>query len=351
MRECERDNIFSLVFWALGEGRPTEFRFGWVVMFFTPQRRRSWPEGLGLRVGILTTGRCAGWCVSAVLTLVSTIAIAQTATGPAPAAPTEETDQEIISQDVVDNPGGDFARPTDLFQIRSEYKTAPGSGAEKGTITEVTTESLTLRVDQKYNLGPDWVVGFRTDLPFLTKDPINSYNPSGDYVYGIGDADVQAALINTVNARWKFGFGARLYAPTGGDVLGSGKWQIVPGFAVRYALPEVGSGSYVEPLLRYAQSFAGDPARKSISNLQFQPTFNLGLRDNWFIQFYPSPDIRWNFGPPVTGQTGRLFLPFDVSVGRKVADNMALSLEIGVPIIKEYPVYNFKTEARLNLSF
>jgi hypothetical protein len=30
---------------------------------------------------------------------------------------------------------------------------------------------------------------------------------------------------------------------------------------------------------------------------------------------------------------------------------MALSLEIGVPIVREYPVYNFKTEARQNLSF
>jgi len=304
-----------------------------------------------LRLRVFTAGRWTAWFAPAALTLASTLAIAQTAPAPAPAAPTDETDQEIISQDVVDNPGGDFSRPTDLFQIRSEYKTAPGSGAQKGTITEVTTERLTFRLDQKYDIAPQWVLGLRTDLPFATKDPINSYNPSGDFVYGIGDADVQAALINTINARWKFGFGSRLYAPTGGDVLGSGKWQIVPGFAVRYALPEVGWGSYIEPLVRYDQSFAGDPARKSISNLQIQPTFNLGLRDNWFIQFYPSPDVRWNFGPPATGQTGRLFLPFDASFGRKVADNMALSLEIGVPIIKEYPVYNFKTEARLNLNF
>jgi len=49
--------------------------------------------------------------------------------------------------------------------------------------------------------------------------------------------------------------------------------------------------------------------RKNISNLQVAPTLNLDLWGNWFITFYPSPDIRVNFGNPVTGQTGRLFLP------------------------------------------
>ena len=58
----------------------------------------------------------------------------------------------------------------------------------------------------------------------------------------------------------------------------------------------------------------------------------------WVISFYPSADIRVNFGDPVTGQTGRLFLPFDARVGRKLNDHTALSFEVGVPIIKDYPV-------------
>ena len=62
-----------------------------------------------------------------------------------------------------------------------------------------------------------------------------------------------------------------------------------------------------------------------------------------------SADIRINYGDPVTGQSGRLFLPFDARIGRKLTDNLALSLEVGVPIIKDYPVYNFKTEVRVNL--
>ncbi len=79
--------------------------------------------------------------------------------------------------------------------------------------------------------------------------------------------------------------------------------------------------------------------------------FNFGLPDRWFIAFWPNPDIRVNFGDPVTGQTGRLFFPFDARVGRNFTDHVALSIEVGVPIIKDYPVYNFKTQLRLNVTY
>ena len=88
--------------------------------------------------------------------------------------------------------------------------------------------------------------------------------------------------------------------------------------------------------------------QKNISNLQYGPTFNLGVPDRWFLTFYPSPDIRINYGDPITGQTGRLFLPFDARIGRC---RQSLSFELGVPIIKNYPVYNLKTQVRLNVTY
>jgi len=100
-----------------------------------------------------------------------------------------------------------------------------------------------------------------------------------------------------------------------------------------------------------ATSFAGDPSRKSINNLQFAPEVNFSFPDGWFLAFYPEPDIRWNFGPAVTGQTGRLFLPFDARVGRKFTKALTVSLEVGVPIINQYPVYDFKTELRVDIKF
>jgi hypothetical protein len=78
---------------------------------------------------------------------------------------------------------------------------------------------------------------------------------------------------------------------------------------------------------------------------------NLSLPDRWFFTLYPNPEIRWNFGDPVTGETGRLFLPFDARIGHKFSDAFDVSLEVAVPIVKQYPVYNFMTALRLNANF
>jgi hypothetical protein len=266
--------------------------------------------------------------------------------------PTIAASQEAPSRDQSANVGEDFFRPpSNLFQMMTYYKTAPGSGSTSGSIANVTTETLNLRYDHALDLAPGWILALRSDLPLLAKNPISSSNPNGDYLHGVGDADVQAAVIRNLSQRWAVGFGARLIAPTGGDTFGSGKWQIMPIVGARYALWEINSSSYIEPVVRYDASFAGDPTKKNISNLRFAPTFNLGLPDRWFITFYPSADIRINLGDPITGQTGRLFLPFDARIGRKLSDNAALSFELGVPIIKDYPVYNIKAQVRLNVTY
>jgi hypothetical protein len=51
----------------------------------------------------------------------------------------------------------------------------------------------------------------------------------------------------------------------------------------------------------------------------------IGLPDHWFVTLYPSADIRVNYGDPVTGQTGRLFVPFDFQIGRKLSKDVARS--------------------------
>jgi hypothetical protein len=247
----------------------------------------------------------------------------------------------------IENTGQDFFRPpSNLFQVLYGYQQAPGSSG-----TTVTTDTLNFRFDHRIDLSPQSLVVLRTDLPLLAKNPVGSSNPSGSYLYGVGDADAQTTVIYNFDQRWAGGAGLRLIAPTGGDVIGSGKWQLMPVAGFRYGLPEISSGSYLEPFARYDVSFAGDPAKRNISNLQLAPYFSLRLPDTWFIAFYPSSDIRINFGDPVPGQTGRLFLPFDARVGRNLTDHVALSLEIGVPIINAYPVYNFKAQIRLNTTF
>jgi hypothetical protein len=258
----------------------------------------------------------------------------------------------IAGQDLGGGPTGDPFNPEDLFQLYYSVKTAPGSGPN-GTIRTVTTDTFKLRGDYAFDLSPDWQFVVRGDLPYLAKDPVNSVNPEGDFIYGLGDADVQGTIIHTFDSRWKAGAAVRLITPSGDwdDGLGSGKWRIQPAAGFRYSLPEISSGSYFEPFARYDQSFAGDPAKKEIRNLQFAPMVNFSLPDHFFFNLYPSADIRWNFGPPVTGQTGRLFLPFDARVGRNFSQNLSVSLEVGVPIIKQYPVYDFQSILRVNINF
>ena len=249
------------------------------------------------------------------------------------------------------NNGEDFTRPQTLFQLRYLYQTAPGSGSVLGTIRTVTTNSLILRSDVKIEIAPQWTLALRGDLPFTAKDAITSIDPTGGYVYGLGDADVQAALIRTIDSRWAAGAGLRVVGPTGTDGLTSGTWQALPMVGARYMLPEISAGSFFTGLVRYAGSFAAEPGAKNISNLQFAPTLNIFLPNFWFVTFYPSPDIRINYGDPITGQTGRLFLPFDFMVGRDMGKDITVSLEASVPVVNQYPVYDFKTVARLNLKF
>jgi hypothetical protein len=249
------------------------------------------------------------------------------------------------------NNGEDFTQPENLFQLRYRYLTAPGNGGANGNTREVTTDTLYLRSDIKYDLSSKWEVVFRGDLPLVAKDPIAADNLAGGYLYGIGDADFQTALIEAIDSRWAAGGGLRIITPTGADNITSGKWRMMPIIGARTMLPEVSDGSYFTGIVRYDLSFAGDPTKKNISNLQFDPMLNIALPDRWFFTFYPSADIRVNYGDPVTGQTGRLFLPFDFSVGRSVSKNLTVSLEVGVPIIKNYPVYDFKTTTRINMKF
>ena len=251
----------------------------------------------------------------------------------------------------VPNNGEDFTRPETLFQLRYLFRTAPGNGSLPGTIRTVTTDFLILRSDLKIDLAPQWTLALRGDLPFSAKNPITSNDPTGDYLYGLGDGDVQAALIRTVNTRWATGGGLRIVAPTGAEGITGGTWQALPIIGARYMLPELGQGSFFTALVRYDVSFAGATAAKNISNLQFAPTLNINLPGRWFVTFYPSPDIRINYGDPAAGQTGRLFLPFDFLVGCNLTKDITLSVEASVPMVNEYPVYNFKTVTRFNLKF
>jgi hypothetical protein len=271
--------------------------------------------------------------VSVYFATVATRANAQAAVSQRASSTTDDDLEDI---------GNDMLLPRNTFQSYYQYSTATGSKDDT-----VTTQTANLRGVLQVPFAPTSVLGLRADVPINGR---NLVSDGGD-IWGVGDVDAQLAFAHELNPDLRIGAGARLVAPTGGDELGSGKWQILPGAAVRYAFTVSGFRGYFEPEVLYDVSFVGNPAKRDIGNLQFSPTLNIELNSNWFATLYPSQDIRINFSAPVPGQTGPLFLPFDASLGRRLGPGANLALEIGVPIVRDYPVYDFKAKLALNLRF
>ena len=241
--------------------------------------------------------------------------------------------------------GQDFTRPQRSIETRALYRTSSGAASE------TDRETLLLRTTFTFDLQTGWRLGVFAQAP-ISNRTVTTFNPfAASTETGLADAIAQAALSHSIDQHWAYGFGLRLVAPTAEDSLGLGKWQVMPGFGLRYSFLELGPDTYFVPVIRYAMSVAGDPLRRNIREPQIAPTLNIGLPDGWFLTLYPSNDIRINFGDPVSGQTGRLFLPLDASFGREFENGLVMSLEVGVPIIKEYPVYDLKTELRMVLRF
>jgi Putative MetA-pathway of phenol degradation len=247
--------------------------------------------------------------------------------------------------------GGDITRPQNQMDVRLQYRNSwqPDTRTQQGR--------MLLRITSKIKLDAGWRAGLLAEVPFVDKktmtfDSSDSGNSSSsENKFGIGDAAFQAYLADDLDQNWAFGFGARGVGPSAQDSLGSGKWQIMPGLGLRYSFTDLGPDTYFVPVIRYALSVAGDPTRRNIRQAQISPKLNIGLSERWFITLYPSYDVRINDGPAVPGQTGRLFLPFDVAVGREISKGVLLSLEVSVPIIRDFPVYNFKTELRMVARF
>jgi hypothetical protein len=124
------------------------------------------------------------------------------------------------------------------------------------------------------------------------------------------------------------------------------QYQNLPPNDHNLALPEVSKGSFFAFLVRYDYDFAGEADRPHRSELQFAPLFNINLPQQWFVTLYPSSDIRINL---IDG--GKLFLPFNAMVGKMVTRSIVASVEIGVPMVNDYHVYDFKLEARVGVFF
>ena len=72
----------------------------------------------------------------------------------------------------------------------------------------------------------------------------------------------------------------------------------------------------------------------------------IALPRDWFVTLFPSQDVAVNF---LDG--GNWFFPFDFLIGKNLSRRVVTSLEISVPIVKQYGSCNFKLEARMSYFF
>ena len=255
------------------------------------------------------------------------------------------------SPDIANGTGDDPTRPLGKIELLDRYTEAPGPGVEEGTTKTIQTNTPFARIDLPFRLTPQWELNFRTEIPFVWTNGVTPTNPTGATVSGFGNVLGQAWVVHDLDQRWAVALGGQLIAPTSTNGVASDAWEEVTILTVRTMLPEISPGSYFAPQVRYGIDFEGNDDGRMLRQLRIGPSLNINLPHNLFFTLFPSPDIRLNYGTPVQNQTGRLFLPLNFMVGWKPTEHTVISAEFGIPIIKDFPVYTFKTQLRVGYLF
>ncbi len=126
-----------------------------------------------------------------------------------------------------------------------------------------------------------------------------------------GVGDLQVFDLVTISQSWgRWGFGPALVFPTASSpVLGNGKWQAGPSFALIYTgVKHLVAGA----VLQNPISYAGSPNRPDVNNLIVTPSLTYNLPEGWFAGY---SDFNWVFNWkdhgaatfPVGLQVGKVF--------------------------------------------
>jgi hypothetical protein len=247
------------------------------------------------------------------------------------------------------NNGEDFTRPLARFDLRQRYERLPDDGglAPEKWVT-------TLRTDVWRGLGEGWKLYGRADLPLVyANDVTSSFNPEGHGRFGVGDLLTEVAIIPAPpTSRFGYGFGVRVVWPTAGlNEAGKGKYQIGPVVGVRAMLPEISSGSFFLFEARYQNSIASrdeNKGRPDINQLSIQPKLNVNLPSKWFVTLFASESIQVNFA-----DGDKLFVPFDLMVGKKLGEKLVLSVEYSRALFHDrgFEPYEWQLEGRIGYHF
>ena len=250
-----------------------------------------------------------------------------------------------FAEDEVLNNGQDITRPLTRFDVRYQFQRLPSPADGNSNIA-------TLRADHPFTLTSDLKFTARFDMPFVVSTATGPDNLDGSTKVGFGDLLAMGLLIYKLSDRFACAAGAQFTFPTAStDEMGSGKYTVLPTLGVRMDLHEISRGSLAALITRYNTDYAGNSDRSHISELQFAPMVVINLPQRWFVNLFPSTDIRYNLANEKPGDKGRWFIPADFMVGKMLNKTTVASLEVSIPIIKDYNVYDFKMEARVGFFF
>jgi hypothetical protein len=233
-----------------------------------------------------------------------------------------------------------ITRPVTRLDARYQFVSVPDGGHQ---------DIYTLRCDLTFKFPERWGLALRGDIPAVYGNVHSGDNKDGDFQIGLGDVLTQITATYNVSDRVALGAGARFLWPSAtNEQSGTGKYQALPHAGAEVMIPEISRGSYFMAYVRYAVSYAGDPARNDISRIAFAPTFNFMLPLNIYITLYPSPEIIYDF------MQNAWTVPMNFMVGKTFADSVVASVEFLIPMVddKNYErSYDLKIEARIGFFF
>jgi hypothetical protein len=116
-------------------------------------------------------------------------------------------------------------------------------------------------------------------------------------------------------------------------------------------LPEISSGSFFLFEARYQNSIASrdeNKGRPDINQLSIQPKLNVNLPSKWFVTLFASESIQVNFA-----DGDKLFVPFDLMVGKKLGEKLVLSVEYSRALFHDrgFEPYEWQLEGRIGYHF
>lgn len=246
------------------------------------------------------------------------------------------------------NNGQDITKPLTRVDLRYEYRNLSKTDSNHDDV-----HIATVRVDKPFDLSPNWILATRLDIPFMLTNKRSIDNYKGNTEFAPGDLLLQALVINIINEDIAWTAGAQLVLPTAAkDTTGTGSYRIVPTAGLRIATNEVLDGSWFALAARWDKDFASSRSHAGkVNELQLAPMVNIPLQNAWFINLFPSTDIRYNMGDKRNTDSGRWFVPANALIGKMLTKNLVGTMELGVPIVQQYQVYDFKTEMRLGYFF